>query len=101
MQIERHVQPFSALPHDPQFLVIQVASPGVRVDERTAQPKLADRALEFLGGGLGVLQRKCREPGEPVRVAGDNLGEEIVHRRGRGNRGDRVGLSLNAGRVQR
>jgi hypothetical protein len=78
VEIDRDSERFCPLQDWPEKGVVQVASPGVPVDQRPLEAILTDRALQLLCGGLRGGRRQRGEPGEAIRIAPHRLREEVV-----------------------
>ena len=78
MQIDERTQRFRPFPERMERGMIEVLPVGVAVDHGAAEPQLAHRALELVGGRDGVLHRKVCETGIAVGSLADLTGEEIV-----------------------
>jgi len=92
VQIQRHLQLLGTGQDRPEELVVQVAAAAVAVDQGALEAVGADRALQLVGGGLGIRGRERGEPGQPVWMAAHRLGEGVVGGAGEGHRLGRVEL---------
>jgi hypothetical protein len=92
VEVERDLERLGPRQDRPEELVVQVAAAAVAVDQGAFEAVLGDRALELVGGGVGIGGWERREPGKPVRVAAHRLGEGVVGVAGERHRLDRVEL---------
>ena len=60
---------------EPAEMLIRV---NVRADLRAAQAELAHASLELARGKIGILERNCRQAGEPCRVRADDFCNVVV-----------------------
>ena len=92
MQVDGDAELLCALEDRPEGAVIQESSVCVAVDQRTDESKLAHRALELVGGGLGSRGGKCCEGREALWMCGQRPGEVVV--RGTGHLDGLLGSEL-------
>ena len=80
--------------------VVEIDALTVAVDHRADETVLADRALQFLGRGVGRAHRQGGEAGQAVGILVYRGGELVVAGPGEAHGGRSVHL-LHSGRRQR
>ena len=86
MQVDRDAESLGALEDRPEEGVVEVAAPGVPVDQRADEAVPANHSVQLFGGGLRRRRRQRREPGQPIGAAPDRLRERVVRLPGQGHR---------------
>ena len=78
VEIERHVERLRPLKDAPEALVVEEGARGQPVDQRALEVVVCDRALEFVGGGLGIDRRQLGEARKARRVGAGRRVERII-----------------------
>jgi hypothetical protein len=78
MQVERHVERVRAFEDRPEPSVVEKEPVGEPVHHSSLEPESGDRALEFVGGRLGIGSRQRGKGGKPVRMGAHRLAEAVI-----------------------
>src|SRR5215207_1475327 len=97
MEVDRDPERFGTLQDRPEEGVVQIAAPGVAVDQCSLEAVFTDHALELVGGGVRSHGRQRGEPREAARMAPHRLRQAVVRIAGERYRLGRTEL-LNARR---
>jgi hypothetical protein len=78
MQKQRHAEPLGHGENRCHARIVEIDPVDVGADAGTAQTKLRDRALQFVGRKGRVLQRQCRQRQEAVWIGARQLGHPVI-----------------------
>src|SRR3954453_15904070 len=67
MQVDRNIKLDGSRKNRPEFLVVEKIAACESVDKGAFEGKFGDRALQFVGGSLGIWCGQRSEAGKPVR----------------------------------
>jgi hypothetical protein len=79
VEVDRDPQSLRALQDRPEKTVVQVAAPGMPVDQRTHETVFPYRTLQLIRGGFWCRRRERREPGQATGVTPHRRRKYVVY----------------------
>lgn len=100
MEIDGNLERRGSLENRREEEVVEIAAPGVAVDDGALEGVISSAALKFLGGAVRTGGGHHGESAKATRIFSNGVGEEIVGLASEGNGVGRVKL-FHAGRGER